>query len=127
MSDTEQEKSKLDKAMATALSVLGDGTVYNTISESLNALNALNAKPAQKECKWFQDEYNQSYYDTFCGQSWEFGDGDTVQNGMNYCHSCGGKVVGAEYKPELERVELDGVGDHNGFFELTKAMEVKGE
>ena len=100
MSDTEQEKSKLDKAMATALSVLGDGTVYNTISESLNALNALNAKPAQKECKWFQDEYNQSYYDTFCGQSWEFGDGDTVQNGMNYCHSCGGKVTAVKHKED---------------------------
>jgi len=106
MSDTEQEKSKLDKAMATALSVLGDGTVYNTISESLNALNALNAKPAQKECKWFQDEYNQSYYDTFCGQSWEFGDGDTVKNGMNYCHSCGGKVAEVKHKPELERAEI---------------------
>ena len=59
--------------------------------------NALNAKPdtvtISRECKWVQDDDSVDRYDTYCGQSWEFNDGGVEQNGMNYCHSCGGKIV----------------------------------
>ena len=111
MSDTEQEKSKLDKAMTTALSVLGDGTVYNTISE---ALNTLNAKPmaevsptvtiSRESAKIARSKIQETL-----GQSERF-----------YAGMPDSKMTRGEFNRIMEK-EIAAVD------ELTKAMEVKGE
>ena len=108
MSDTEQEKSKLDKAMTTALSVLGDGTVYNTISE---ALNALNAKPEpdtvtiSRECA----KIARIKIQETLGQSERF-----------YAGMPDSKMTRGEFNRIMEK-EIAAVD------ELTKALEVQGE
>ena len=59
---------------------------------------SLSAPPSQgvvisRECKWVQDEDIEGNYDTYCGQTWEFNEGDRECNNMNYCHYCGGKIT----------------------------------
>ena len=68
--------------------------VLRHVIEALEGVMA-ERKPVaiSRECKWVQDDDSVERYDTYCGQSWEFNDGGVEQNGMNYCHSCGGKIV----------------------------------
>ena len=39
-------------------------------------------------CEWAHNE-DDGFWDTECGQSWRFDDGDPKENHMNFCHCCG--------------------------------------
>lgn len=51
------------------------------------------ARPVQPEepCVWTWDDI-QGKYDTACGRSWEFTDGDVAENAAHYCIGCGGLI-----------------------------------
>jgi hypothetical protein len=61
------------------------------------------AEPAgvvEKTCTWTLDEID-GYWQTECGEAWVFSEGGPSENGQNFCHHCGGKLIAAaqEGKP----------------------------
>lgn len=63
-------------------------------------IEALEAQLAQYECEWSpEDDYESSNWSSGCGAHWEFFDDGPVENGVEYCFRCGGKVV-IETPPE---------------------------
>lgn len=52
-------------------------------------LNAENAR-MQGRCVWTHiTDYDQDYWETACGQAWEFTDGGPQENGLKFCGYCG--------------------------------------
>ena len=45
-----------------------------------------------RECQWRYDTEGDCW-DSDCGQAWTFIDGGLPQNGVKFCHGCGGKVI----------------------------------
>ena len=44
-------------------------------------------------CKWkFHDDEYGDYWETECGQSWCYNEGDLKDNGVKFCHSCGKEI-----------------------------------
>jgi len=41
-----------------------------------------------EKCKWTEDEWD-GYWQTDCGQAWEFTDGGPAENHCRFCHYCG--------------------------------------
>jgi acyl-coenzyme A synthetase/AMP-(fatty) acid ligase len=56
---------------------------------------ALTAQPAEPVA------WEDGYWQTECGQAWCFTEGGPAENGQNFCHHCGGKLIAAaqEGKP----------------------------
>jgi len=51
-------------------------------------------KVLQKKCEWTLDSCpDYDIWNTACGQSWSFECDGIEENGVNYCHHCGGKVL----------------------------------
>lgn len=52
-------------------------------------------------CTWSEGEFS---WHTGCGKEWQFTDGGLPsENGMEFCHSCGKKLVVSEDQPESEQ------------------------
>jgi len=50
--------------------------------------------PRQETCTWTLDDGpNASIWNANCGAAWSFTEGGPEDNGCNYCHKCGGKLV----------------------------------
>ena len=45
-----------------------------------------------KTCKWTYDN-NDCFYTTACGSDFVFNDGTARENGVMFCHKCGGRIV----------------------------------
>lgn len=46
----------------------------------------------KEKCTWEYDDFY-SAYDTTCGEKYHFMEGTAQENGVAFCHKCGGKVV----------------------------------
>lgn len=62
--------------------------LYRTIAEYGG--EGIFVKP--KTCRWKYDK-NDCDYTTWCGETWVFNAGTAQENGVKFCHHCGGKVV----------------------------------
>ena len=53
---------------------------------------------ALRECHWRYMDWpaSDSDFETQCGQAWSFNDGGITENGVVFCHHCGGKVIAPE-------------------------------
>ena len=46
------------------------------------------------ECEWLQEDGEECYYwETSCGTSFMFESDGPKENGFNFCHKCGSKLV----------------------------------
>lgn len=46
------------------------------------------------ECQWTHDFCEESgLWDSACGEAWGFIDGGPQENGVKFCHGCGGRIV----------------------------------
>jgi len=76
------------------------------LREELSAL-----KTTQTTCTWTHemDEWEDDYWHTECGEDYELFDGGPTENGMLYCHHCGGRLV--EVYPAAEEEKADNESD----------------
>ena len=53
-----------------------------------------------RTCTWTQEDDIDmpGVYRTGCGELWSFSEGGVEENGMRYCHHCGGKVTAINCK-----------------------------
>ncbi|MDH4581434.1 hypothetical protein E8F20_06030 [Pseudomonas sp. BN415] len=54
-------------------------------------LEEVGAAPQSSICCWTYDSDSFSW-DTGCGEKWTLMDGGPKENGMHFCHACGGKL-----------------------------------
>jgi len=54
----------------------------------------------RKPCRWTYDE-DDCFYSTECGKEWYFPDGTALDNGVEFCMHCGGKVIINDRKKEM--------------------------
>ena len=47
---------------------------------------------SEETCYWKYEDMD-CFYETACGVTWSFVDGGIEENGVNFCHSCGKKVI----------------------------------
>jgi len=59
---------------------------------------------AARECEWTYDDVDYKW-DSACGESWVFNDDGPAENNARFCQGCGGKIVIAARKAEIERGE----------------------
>ena len=55
--------------------------------------DCLKALQGGQECEWKPDDPDWESWEGSCGAAWTFNDGGPVDNNMNYCPECGGKVI----------------------------------
>ena len=82
------------KDILTAI-ILGGPIVFimiNSILQTRRDRKELRGLRAQRkeQCKW---SYDGDMWDTGCGTGFHFEEGGLIENNMNFCHKCGGKVV----------------------------------
>jgi len=54
-----------------------------------------------RECVWTHGyDYEEETWESACGHTWVFMEGDCKDNNVIYCQGCGGKVVTAAIKGE---------------------------
>ena len=62
------------------------------IADTLETTQRQLASAEKKPCEWNRLDGDECY-ETDCGQMWVFTAGNVEENGMIYCHHCGGKVI----------------------------------
>ena len=78
------------------------------IAVSLHEEGTLNTKriaelqaQVDRECVWTHGyDYEEETWESACGYTWVFMEGDCKDNNVIYCQGCGGKVVTAAIKGE---------------------------
>lgn len=45
-----------------------------------------------KECIWKYSDNEDDYYETGCGEAWQFMGGNVFENGVRFCPYCGKKI-----------------------------------
>jgi hypothetical protein len=83
----------VDKSIAD--DVLGRWISYKM--EARATIQQLEARVKELEsiappCRWRQDDAGSEVWKTACGKGCCFEDGGPVENHVNWCHYCGGKV-----------------------------------
>lgn len=79
--------------------VFASGEYHNMFAR--NAWMGWQARAAQSsqraavaECQWTHDFCGESgLWDSACGEAWGFIDGGPQENGVKFCHGCGGRIV----------------------------------
>ena len=62
-------------------------------------------EPRQEACLWEQSrDPDCDYWETTCGQTWQFLDGGPAENRTRFCHYCGGPIE-FRYAPTNEDAE----------------------
>lgn len=56
-----------------------------------------------RECEWKCDDIDNGTWESCCGEIWTFIDGGPVENGMLFCHHCGGKLKTAPTSDKGEK------------------------
>ncbi|SDU57946.1 BAR domain-containing protein [Pseudomonas mandelii] len=57
-----------------------------------------------KACEWSQDD-DSGIWNSACGTTWSFHDDGPVENGMNFCHCCGMRLVVDEAEAAAEPID----------------------
>ncbi|MGH8328957.1 MAG: hypothetical protein ACRER3_01365 [Pseudomonas fluorescens] len=63
----------------------------NELQERLNAADQL-IDDFSRACKWTREE-DSGIWTSACGATWSFSDDGPTENGMNFCHCCGMRLV----------------------------------
>ena len=83
-----------------------DGTSGEDVESDRSMVDSFIPDPAPQpenavKCTW-TGETGYSVYNTSCGQTWEFMDGDMSENKITFCPFCGGKIEENTLEDEVE-------------------------
>ena len=56
-----------------------------------------------RECEWKCDDVDNGTWESCCGEIWTFTADGPVENGMLFCHRCGGKLETARTSDQGEK------------------------
>jgi hypothetical protein len=79
------------------------GAFQGDARRALNALlahaqaSAIYASGRREVCEWRYDDPDRNLWESECGLTWQFNAGTLDENGVRFCHQCGGLV--REYYP----------------------------
>jgi len=57
-----------------------------------------------KACEWAQEE-DSGIWNSSCGSTWSFNDDGPTENGMNFCHCCGMRLIVRDAVVESEPID----------------------
>ena len=71
----------------------------DALQQRLNVADQRIDDFAGGDCEWCQDE-DSGIWNSACGATWSFHDDGPAENGMNFCHCCGKKLVIEAAEPD---------------------------
>lgn len=72
------------------------------IKDHDEAIAELEALQQPKSCEWHLGDYDQNLWISKCGAEFILIEGIPSENGMNFCHKCGGKLIQLETEKDEE-------------------------
>ncbi|MHA6138457.1 hypothetical protein ACX3YC_13610 [Pseudomonas mohnii] len=73
------------------------------LQQRLNAADQL-IDDFSKACEWTQEE-DSGIWNSSCGSTWSFNDDGPTENGMNFCHCCGMRLIVRDAVVESEPID----------------------